>query len=391
MPKKCSTYVFSALLTISPVFAQDAALGARPTIEAARADMQEAYASFKSLYRFLFSAREFADPNNQQDIKKALDTFSQRFNHVDSLKLSDEPGFKSSLKLARQLVDDARKQFNDGNLEFSRWRLKSLGNHCLTCHTRAKVDLDYLDVDPGLSQLQPLELGEFYLATHQFEKAREIFLHAARIENSSQSRMQALRNWLIIAARVDGQPQRALTEITNLRKNLSLAPSETQEVSAWVDSLRRWTNEKAFKNLQEVQLAERLTELGSTYSVTNYPGGGAVELLRATGILHGLMASKTINSLDRAKSLLLLGKAYSKLPLFFVDELPESFLELAIREQPHTTLAETAFNEYKDIIELGFTGSAGVDLPQDVASKLLELKKLACKSPIATKTEPLVK
>ena len=374
----CLTLSSLACLSVATAAPSEPApeLGKRPTLDAARGDMNAAYQSFKTLYPYLFSASEFQDPAHRDEIARALDTFSTRFNHLNTKGLSNEPGFRTSLELVLELIEDAHQNFKSGNLEFARWRLRSLGNYCLTCHTRAKVDLDYFDSDPGLSQLSKVELGEFYLASHQFEKAREVFLESARESRNPADRMQALRNWLIIVSRIEQNPQRALKELNQLRHSISFGNSESQELAAWTDSLRRWINETTLKQLGPLPLADRLTTIGAKLAETNYPGGGAVELLRATGILHAVLVAPTATTDDHAQALLLLGSAYAKLPQFFVDDLPQSFLEQAIREKPHSALAQEAFDIYRDVVELGFTGSGGTNLPPDVQAKLDELRSL---------------
>jgi hypothetical protein len=79
----------------------------------------------------------------------------------------------------------------------------------------------------------------------------------------------------------------------------------------------------------------------------------------------------------RSKALYLMGLAYSKLPLFFINELPEIYLERCIREAPGTSEAKKAFELYKDLVLVGYSGSGGTNVPSDVRLELQELHELS--------------
>ncbi|MCB0311595.1 MAG: hypothetical protein KDD42_10185, partial [Bdellovibrionales bacterium] len=104
---------------------------------------------------------------------------------------------------------------------------------------------------------------------------------------------------------------------------------------------------------------------------------GTVELLRASSLLHKGLEGEELSKSDRAKSLYLLGLSYAKLPSYFINELPEFFLEQCIRENPGTTEAKKAYKLYKDVVTLGFTGSSGTHLPPDIQLKLRDLHDMA--------------
>ena len=72
-----------------------------------------------------------------------------------------------------------------------------------------------------------------------------------------------------------------------------------------------------------------------------------------------------------------MGVAYTKLPQFFVDDLPGLFLEQCIREFPNTEDARRAFKLYREVTILEYTGSSGTRVPDDVKLHLDELQALA--------------
>ena len=55
----------------------------------------------------------------------------------------------------------------------------------------------------------------------------------------------------------------------------------------------------------------------------------------------------------------------------------EAYLEKAIRVAPKQKFAQKAYQLYEENIYMGYTGSSGTHIPDDVKSKLLELRKLS--------------
>jgi hypothetical protein len=101
-------------------------------------------------------------------------------------------------------------------------------------------------------------------------------------------------------------------------------------------------------------------------------------LLRATGILHRLLEEPSaLSKGERGHALYLLGLSYSELPFFFINELPELFLEQSVREVPGTQTAQKAFRRYREVVTLAFTGSGGTRIPDEVLLKLKELHEVA--------------
>lgn len=103
-----------------------------------------------------------------------------------------------------------------------------------------------------------------------------------------------------------------------------------------------------------------------------------VELLRATAMLHTLLEQDgDTQNPERGRTLYLLGLSYSRLPLYFVNELPDFFLELCIRENPATKVAKDCYRLYANNTYLDFTGSGGSSVPEDVQQKIERLYKKA--------------
>jgi hypothetical protein len=332
----------------------------------------------------MISKERFSDEANEVEIKAHIRELRSLFHEVEGkhLTISEEPGFKATLKSINEMLADASYRFDEGKKSYALWRLKTATNYCVSCHTRHEVPIQFSDDSTKLAELSTIERGKFFLATRQFTRAKEAFKEAAMDPNGDAARMEALRNWLLVYTRVQPDPDLALTELTRMLAKVPVRSFDQEEVGSWIVSLRRWKSENRSVKIPDLVRAENLIRqaLGGADPLT--PRSGTVELLRATGILHQLLEGQAdLSKADRGHALYLLGLAYSELPFFFITELPEMFLERSVREYPNTDTARKAFQRYRDVVTMTFTGSGGTRIPDEVLLKLKELHDLAFGTP----------
>lgn len=344
-----------------------------------RPDMHVAYQSFRELQPLLYSQEDFNAPANEARISELLAALQRTFHSVDKAgpRFANEAGFLSTLRVTNDLIDDARNRFSEGKKGYALWRLKTVASHCISCHTRYEVPMSFADSQGELKHLNDFEKGEFYLATRQFDRARESLQAAVSNPNLENMRIDALRDLLVLHTRVKPDPRAALLDFRRILARVKMPRYEEEEVRGWLVSLERWSNEKSAK-IPPLARAENLVRQGLGMNDPLSGRKGSVELLRASAIIHEALEKNVIEgSGNRAHALYLLGLAYSEIPIFFVDDLPELFFEQAIREAPGSETAQKALRKYKEIVTLNYTGSGGTRLPDDVLLQFRELHDLA--------------
>lgn len=347
---------------------------------AVRPNMHKAYAAFRELQKLMISRDRFVDPANEEKVRGLIEDLRTSFNDVQNqhLAVSREPGFAATLQNISDMLSDAKHRFDEGKRGYALWRLRTVSSHCVSCHTRHEVPMQFSDDSLSLDELSPFERGEFLIATRQFDKAGEAFKEAILAPEGDSTRMEALRNWLLVHTRVQPDPDAALTELTKILASVPLKNFDRDEVQSWIVSLRRWKSENRNAKIPDLAKAENLVRQGLGANDPIAPRVGTVELLRATGILHRLLEQpEGLTQGERGHALYLLGLAYSELPFFFINELPEMFLEQSIREVPGTDTAQKAFRRYREVVTMAFTGSGGTRIPDEVLLKLKELHEVA--------------
>lgn len=344
------------------------------------AEMQEVYRAFRDLQPYLNNRDTFFAKESESKISALLTTLASQFHKIEAYHTrgNTEPGFENTLKILNSSLDDAKNRFNEGKKSYAHWRLRAAANHCVNCHSRYEVPYDFNDPDLATKGLNSFERGELYFATRQFEKAKLAFIKAATDKELISYRLDALRKWLIIVTRVDPNPRAAITELSKVRSAAGLTRYEDEEVTGWIESLHRWAGEGATR-VDKLAKAENLIRQGIGMNDPLDNKKGTVELLRATALLHSVLDQKGQASagVNREKVLYLLGLAYSELPFFFDSELPEMFLEQAIREFPAGVYAKRAYAIFKQLVTLDYTGSGGTRFPEEIMALLKELHDIA--------------
>jgi len=344
-----------------------------------KAKMVAVFAAFRELQPYLIDEREFFDRSSTRAVRRAVDTLTDLFDSIEreKLSLSQEVGFQTNLRLTSELLHDARNRLAEGKGQYALWRLRAVGNQCVICHTRYESPLDFSAPGTDLAGLAPRARGEFLLATRQFALAKDAFFEAAMNPSDGESSIDALRKWLLVYTRVHPEPGEALQKLDKVLQSGAPSAYDREEIEGWIASLREWQKEKPGKRPAPLAQATQLIDRGTKRTQGILTDTAAVDFLRGTALLHKLLDDKKVSGAERGKVLYLLGVAYSRLTLYFVNELPELFFEQCIRDYPNSAEARQAFRQYDQLVTFEYTGSAGTNLPAEARSRLRELHDLA--------------
>jgi len=364
-------YVLSGLLSFLFLISLSTSLIA----EDIREDMQDAYGAFERLQPYFTDSAAFEDSKNQAEISSLLGNLAESFHGMEGIdsRFHDKPGFNATLELMQEAIKDAATRFNEGKKSYAFWRLRGLSNHCVSCHMAHHPELTFYD-EPDVSGLSAHEQGNFYLSTRQYPEASRAYLKALQESDSPSVAMNSLRQWLLVKTRTNADPEEALSTLNVILSTLELPAYKEQEVQGWIASLNRWIAEE--KRQINIASAENLLNIAGIHDF-EYGRTDTVSVLRATAILHSILYNPSLTKAERGRAFYLLGFSYSRLPMFFISEMPEIYLQLAIKEVPGSDQAKAAFNLYKDLVSLDFTGSGGTHIPEDVAQRLENLHKEA--------------
>lgn len=348
--------------------------------EATRAAMRRIFESIRLLLPLSVTDPDFRDPARQPQIRAALEELAKNASLLGVHAEDSDPDFRF---LGDSLERDARqtlRMYDDGRYQSAEFYLLQLTEYCIACHTKLPSPGDsplaqhFVD-KTALSRLPPVEKARLEMATRRFDEALATFeallsspsVHPAEL-------LGPLADYLTVSVRVKGDLERPVPVLRKLARRPDLWTALRSDVERWVETLQEIGGEALASDLDS---ARRLIE--KAYGEIRFPTDrrALVYWVAASSVLHRYVEVRA-RTPDPA-----LGEAYYLLGLtesrigrnYWVSQAP-FYLEMAIRAAPAEAAARSAFSLLEEETILGYTGSGGTHLPDDVRERLEELRRL---------------
>lgn len=348
--------------------------------------MYEFLGNFMQLQPFMVSNEKFKDPKNEKEIKDRLSKFMEYSNRLSHSQRLSTATLQLSATKVKEHFKDLYEVFNSGRKDYARRMLYATLDGCSSCHTQVRQDPKLRwEFKSNEIKGNAFERAEFYFAVRHYEEAIRsyndfIANYKARKGDSFQIE-QALRKKLVVFVRAKQAPQEALASFENdYRKYRSRWPKYLQdEVQGWIDALKRIPPKDA-PNLKTLT-PEALEALASK---TLPPLLGAQEKFRPGSMVSYLYVSGMIyyylNNHPEAEItaglLYWLGVCDQHLEHSYFFSLADTYFEECIVRFAKSPVAAKCYQALEDGITDSYTGSKGVDIPEDVEAHLKELKSL---------------
>lgn len=343
--------------------------------------------SLMNLEIMAVSPERFKSPENKEIIQKDLETLF-RIKHSFPAKMkSEEPGMMAVLSLFTEYIKDTKDNYERGNSEYARHRVKTMGSFCLSCHSRNMPGWDFEDVQNRVDKLplRDFEKAELYGATRQFDKALAsswLYLEGTpKTELDFIQFTRTLRNHVRLLVRVKQDPIATKKMLDLFAKRKGLPEFDRRLIRAWQKDAEFWVKDKVnSSDLTPEALFKKAEGLISrATSLQSYPSddNGDISYLRATSYLHEIL-DRDAKSKTRGRTLYLLGIAYGSLKESYLWDLDALFFEQCIRENAHTELSRQCFERYIKAIYINQPVFSESFLSEDALKKMGELGAL-CK------------
>ncbi|MBA2490705.1 MAG: hypothetical protein H0V34_03005 [Gammaproteobacteria bacterium] len=110
--------------------------------------------------------------------------------------------------------------------------------------------------------------------------------------------------------------------------------------------------------------------------------GANIEYLRASTTAHELLA-RFPDSKHAAEAFFIAGSAYDVIgdPILWPSH--ERYFEACVRRAPHSRIAVRCYERFEQSVYIGYSGSGGTFIPEDMQKRMSELKRIA--EPIDTR------
>jgi tetratricopeptide (TPR) repeat protein len=360
--------------------------------EAWNTRMQAMAAAVTCLAPFVSSDEKFNDLKNHLQINSCVDDLWAQTKdlkdgltkhaaaHSSDALMQKDPlipymasSFAEDVEIAHSLVNSPTSS------AYAQHLLRGTLSYCAGCHTRQEAAATVkFPVFKDMTKDLPLtDRMKLLAATRNFDQALTAFDQAIGTKEteklSSLDLERAVRLALSIAIRVDKNNDAALKLIGQVEKLPKLSPAFKEELATWKTSLKTKDSPVAGTQLQKAKsMIEKAEATHDGYQV-RVP---QVEYLKASSLLHGFLATNPVGA-ERAEAMYLLGDCYDHLETLGFWSMSEIYYESCVRSAPHTEIAQRCFTPYKDSITIGYSGSAGINIPANIQSNIRELETLA--------------
>lgn len=337
--------------------------------------------SLQTLLPLSLKEEEFSDKKNQELISKELNNLASNSKglseHFSQHKTSDYSF------IARSIARDASELegfYNNQSFEQARFIIHNISGNCVTCHLKAPSKKDF--AGPGqlfakinTELLTDREHAKFKVMSRQFSEALSLYEKALLTTKPFDSDL--IVDFLKVSLIVKRDAKKAKEVLQKLAAQPDLKKSWKQRLSRWVVQVE---NVQAMGALEKPTLekARKLATMSGDPKLRPVHDQENVVLhIAASAILHQMLNENEPNNLRDSEIYFMLGKAEESLAdSIWVSEI-ENYLEQSIRLAPRSKWSKLSYELLEDQYVLGYSGSSGTHIPDDVKKLLDELKVLA--------------
>ncbi len=372
------------LLSIPPAFANET-----PSFNAQgnaqwNAQMVRLASALREFLPDLYNKKRFNDPEQEARLRKEAEKFTKAAHDLGPMAKSAD--FDPSLTILWDSFDREMgrglTELRRGNREYARGVFRGATQYCVACHTRDSSGPSYTGWDFDLSGLDEFEKAEALIATRQFDSAMKTIRGVLAQGDSARTVpiawQKAARLGLAVAVRHLDSPEEAGRTVEQVLGTASLPGFVREDAQAWSRSITSWKKEGKRKTTSDQGLLTEMKRLlADAQKQQRYVAdhAGDISYLRVTAVAHRLMREYPKSKLV-PESLLAAGMAYQALQDLDLWFLHEAFYENCIRRAPKTMTARSCFVRLEESMAVGYSGSAGTEIPDEAQAKLNELKKL---------------
>lgn len=353
--------------------------------------MNDILSSFVALLPYAANEMRFNDPNAEDYIKTHLLKLKTAFQNAKHLKQIKTPGFGPTFEVVTNHLNQTYDNFTMKSKSFARTRLKATAEMCISCHTQLPQGVS--STFGGLNNIQrkefnnEYEYADYLFVTRRYTQAiryydKEIQQRVAKnkalkaVHNGPNTQYldftieNSLKRILTTYTKVFYRPEKALKLLEQYQTNKELPATVQTELKDWIEDLSSWKKRKFSGNFKdEKELKKFINDFladgeGEVSDVT--------QLVAAGALYHFINNSPKSTAVPEA--LYWLGKIDYRLEHSYFYSLSEIYLKNCIVHYPKSPFARKCYEQYKENLEIGFTGTSGTNIPEEELKVLKILK-----------------
>lgn len=347
--------------------------------------MNRAFNALSDLIPYVTNRSQFMEKKNAPVIKAKISELQKAFKDAKHDSLIKEDIFAPSYAVINESINDSLVAFNQGDKDFSHWRLKEITTHCLDCHTRlpenhtSSFQNGELQIDKSKFD-NTYNLGLAQLIVRRYVDAKESFIKTIdekMIKKEYTDLSLPFKQVLLIEAKVLKNTNNLIKFLESYSKRNELPEEIKTSIQKWLNRAHAWKKEEVLVSgiKNEKQLSLFLKNKVVPTKKYDLEEGHDVDLLIISGLLSNYLFENP-TSLQAPEISYWLGRSekYLKRDNFFGSG--DRFLKQCIKKYPKNPIAKDCLLEYKESVEFDFTGSSGTNIPKDVEKELRDYEAL---------------
>jgi hypothetical protein len=372
--------VWIAIASAALVGVAGGAAAAGADREQTRALMRPIFESMSVLLPLSADPAKFADPAREPEVRAALRSLAA---NADALAAHASAADPDTRYLGTALGHDAReilRAYELGRSDGAIFFLQQTTGNCIACHSRLPHPGDspvseWFARDSSMAKLAPLQRGRLLVATRRFDQALAAFESVfADPKVHPAETLSAWTDYLVVSLRALQDFARPVPALEKFAARPDVWENLRADLREWIASVRELA--PSARAEPSLGAARELLEQGDLR--TRFPADrrALVQYIAASGILHRWLAAHPEAGKEAGEAWYLLGLAELHISRDYWVSQADFFLETSIRTEPRGKFARDAYALLEQETLLGYTGSSGMHLPDDVRRHLAELKKL---------------
>jgi hypothetical protein len=355
----------------------------------AKAIMTGVYDSFLKIVPYVYSDANEGDvlkknAAKKEELLKNLGDISEFFKSATHVQFFKRPGFRPSLETINSHLEDTINSVKNDNFNFAQKRLKAMTSLCISCHsqlseasaknafgenvkrtTRESFDSDYA-------------FANYLYLVRKFEDSEKYF--ALAIESSLEKSQEhvlldSLRKELSMTTKVKFDFKKTESFLSKYLNDKRMPIVAKKMVEEWTISSKSFSQFNANKVKSIPVFIETYLKPLEDQKLETKETNHDIRLLIASGVLTKFV-SENPKSKQVPEILYWLSVAENRLAHTYFFSLGDLYLKDCIKLYPQSPFARKCYNLYEENINVGYSGSAGTDIPDTEKRELLKLKGL---------------
>ncbi|HEX4926203.1 MAG TPA: tetratricopeptide repeat protein [Bdellovibrionales bacterium] len=345
--------------------------------------MQQILIHIQALRPFMTSESKFVDPKNSETIKGHLADLSKLVKAAKHNETLKAPTMSISREVLDGHISETERIFRVGDKRYARWALNSTLSVCMSCHTQETQKnanpwklTGFAEFGSTFDQAELLFTGRDYeAAIALYDRIIDEYPdNAAKLSDVET----ALERKVAYYSRVKRDFNQAIESMKRSQNNKRLPESSHRNLIAWEGLFRKQSkvilpdpktaNDGQIKAYVDKELKrglwDALIEANNPRLVTN---------LTMSGILYEYLHHHPDTKI-KPEILYWLALCDRKINNNFFYSLADIYLKECVHSFPESPVAKKCFKEYETHTILSYSGSAGVNVPEDVSAELRALK-----------------